>query len=151
MKIKRAESKDSNQLTNLTLRSKNHWGYGTELMQQWKEELTVSSEFIDNNHVYSLEIEGNIAGFYGYYLKDPLTIKLEFLFIDPPFVGKGYGKILMDDFLDRVADTGAKRITLDADPNAENFYLRYGFRAIGKLPTSIKDRYLPVMELILKP
>ena len=40
-------------------------------------------------------------------------------------------------------------MTLDADPNAESFYARFGFTQVGQLQSSIKDRFLPIMELIL--
>ncbi len=42
------------------------------------------------------------------------------------------------------------KITLDAEPNAENFYRIFGFETIGQLESSIKDRYLPIMELQVK-
>ncbi|AYN02731.1 GNAT family N-acetyltransferase [Chryseobacterium sp. 3008163] len=40
-----------------------------------------------------------------------------------------------------------KKITLDAEPNAKNFYKTFGFQTVGQLESSIKDRYLPIMEL----
>jgi len=62
-----------------------------------------------------------------------VDIKLNYLFVEPDFIGKGYGKILLDDFMDRIKDSEYKRVILDADPNAEQFYSKYGFKVIGKL------------------
>ena len=57
----------------------------------------------------------------------------------------------MTDFLKRIENSEFKRVIIDADPHAEKFYSGLGFRVIGKLKSSIKDRYLPIMELEIKP
>lgn len=69
-------------------------------------------------------------------------------FIHPNYIGKGYGKVMMEDFMARVKGK-ANKITLDADPNAALFYRKLGFKVVGKLATSIPGRFLPVMELNL--
>ena len=150
MEIIKATANDSNHLTDLTFRSKAYWGYNAEQMEEWRDELTVSKEFIADHHVYKLEEGRSMLGFYGYFYESSSTIKLEFLFVDPDYIGKGYGKLLFNDFLQRIEGSQASRIILDADPNAAKFYSKIGFVTIGKLPTSIKDRYLPIMELKLK-
>jgi predicted GNAT family N-acyltransferase len=53
----------------------------------------------------------------------------------------------MNDFLKNSTQLDIDKITLDAEPNAENFYQSFGFETIGQLESSIKDRYLPMMEL----
>lgn len=42
-----------------------------------------------------------------------------------------------------------KTVTLDAEPNAERFYLKFGFKTVDQLASSIPNRFLPVMELDL--
>jgi predicted N-acetyltransferase YhbS len=74
---------------------------------------------------------------------DESTIKLDNLFILPEFIGKGLGKLLMNDFLTRIKRSEAKTILLDCEPNAENFYTKFGFTKVGHVETSTKDRYLP--------
>lgn len=77
------------------------------------------------------------------------TIKLDNLFILPEFIGTGLGRILMNHFLEKVKDYEIEKITLDAEPNAEDFYKKFGFIRIGQLESSIKNRFLPIMELNL--
>lgn len=55
----------------------------------------------------------------------------------------------MNDFINKIKKTERKRIILDADPNAQKFYENFGFIKIGQAEISIKDRFLPVMELKL--
>ena len=92
-----------------------------------------------------------MIGFYAYQPENETDIKLNYLFVEPKFIGKGYGTILMKDFLKRIENSNFKRVILDADPHAEKFYSGIGFRVIGKLKSSIKDRFLPIMELKIKP
>jgi len=151
MKIEKANRTDANKITDLTIRSKDFWNYGAEQIAQWKDDLTITSEYIDKNEVFKLSIEKEIIGFYAFNSENKSTVKLNFLFLEPNFIGKGYGKILLNDFLKRMNETDYEKVTLDADPNAEQFYARVGFKVVGKLKSSIKDRYLPIMEKEIKP
>lgn len=151
MKIKKAHRTDANKITDLTIRSKDFWNYGAEQITEWKDDLTVTSDYIDENQVFKLSVENEIIGFYAFNSQDKNTVKLNFLFVEPKFIGKGYGKILLNDFLKRMEETDYDKITLDADPNVENFYTRAGFKVVGRLQSSIKNRYLPIMEMEIKP
>jgi GNAT superfamily N-acetyltransferase len=151
MKIKKAHRTDANKITDLTIRSKDFWNYGAEQIAEWKDDLTITSDYIDENEVFKLSVENEIIGFYAFNSQDKNTVKLNFLFVEPKFIGKGYGKILLNDFLKRMEETDYDKITLDADPNVENFYTRAGFKVVGRLQSSIKNRYLPIMEMEIKP
>lgn len=147
MKIKRASKIDAIPITELTMRSKNYWNYGLEQMEEWRDDLTVSAECIDTNHVFKALDNECLIGFYAYQAIDSKTVKLNYLFVEPKLIGKGYGKGLMNNFLTRIQNEMYQKVTLDADPNAEQFYKRFGFEIIGKLKSSIKNRFLPIMEL----
>lgn len=151
MKIEKTICTDAKDLTNLTIRSKSYWNYGEKQIEAWREELTITEKDIRNNQIYKLVNDSSLIGFYGYELENEADIKLNYLFVDPNYIGKGFGKILIEDFLQRIKITKVNRVILDADPNAEKFYEKLGFRVIGKLKSSVKDRYLPIMELKLNP
>jgi len=148
MTIEKATKIDTEILTSITKKSKAHWGYSDEQISAWSELLTISSEYVEKNYVFKLIENDKIIGYYSYYY-DSDSILLDNLFILPEFIGKGFGKILMNDFLSRVKDSGQKRILLDSEPNAAQFYSKFGFIKIDEIKTSIKDRFLPVMELHL--
>ncbi|WP_350290182.1 GNAT family N-acetyltransferase [uncultured Croceitalea sp.] len=150
MQVKRAKKADVKDLTELTIKSKSHWGYGEKQIEEWRGELTITEKYIEENHVYKLIDENSLIGFYAYKPQNKTTIKLNYLFIEPKFIGSGCGKLLMTHFLKLLENSEYQRVTLDADPNAEVFYQKNGFRVIGKLPSSIKNRYLPIMEFELK-
>lgn len=94
-------------------------------------------------------MEEKLTGYYSFLSSDNETIILDNLFIDPEFMGKGYGKLLLADALERASDLGSKTIILEADPNAEMFYTRFGFVTTGQGETSVPGRFLPIMELAI--
>lgn len=149
MILERANVQDSKALSALCFASKAYWGYSQEQMNSWRDELTISAEYILKNQVYKLRIDNQLIAFYSYYSLPEKSVFMDNLFIDPTFIGKGYGRVLMDDFLIRIMDEGKIRVLLHADPHAENFYLKRGFNTVGKEATNIDNRYLPLMELKL--
>ena len=94
-----------------------------------------------------LKKDDKLIGYYSFQSVDYEKVKLDNLFIDPEFIGRGYGKILMSHFFKQAKNKGFKNIYLDSDPNAEKFYQNLGFKVIGQLESSIKNRFLPIMEL----
>ena len=152
MKIEKSIRTDSKKLTELTIRSKSHWDYSMQQIEKWRDDLMVSEDYIIEKEVYKLvDAKDKIIGYYSYFKVDEVNIKLDNLFVEPKYIGCGYGKILMNDFIERIRKTRAEKIILDSDPNAEKFYEKIGFKVIGKLETSIEGRFLTIMELKIKP
>lgn len=147
MTIQKAIPSDHEILTQITKKSKAYWEYSNEQIEIWAQFLTVSKEYIETNPVYNLVAEDQIVGYYSFFHESENTIKLDNLFVLPEFIGKGFGKVLMNDFLLRIKDQNVQKIVLNSEPNAEIFYAKFGFIKVGQIETSIKDRYLPVMDL----
>jgi len=146
MKIIKANTTDGNVLTALTLESKAHWGYTVDQIENWTDDLTINATYIDKNQVYKLVNDDKLVGFYAFLPESNTKVELNFMFVDSAYIGKGYGKILMNDFLERVKALQYKTVTLIADPNAELFYKRAGFNVLEKLESLVEGRFLPVME-----
>lgn len=149
MDIERATSDDNLVLTEITKRSKAHWNYSKEQIEAWVPILTISKAYISENETYKLIVGNMVLGYYSFIKESNSIVKLDNMFILPEYIGHGYGKILMKDFIERVRLIKIEKIILDAEPNAEMFYQKFGFVVIGKLESSIKDRFLPVMEMNL--
>lgn len=147
MEILKAEISDNELLTTITKKSKAYWGFSDDILKEWEHLLTISKSYIEKNKVYKLIHNNQIIGYYSYFFTDEQTIMLDNIFILPEFIGKGFGKVLMNDFFVKISSLNINKITLEAEPNAEIFYKKFGFETIGKLESSIKNRYLPIMEL----
>ena len=144
--VTRAVPSDHAALTDLMRQSKAHWGYSPGQMKQWEKELTVTADYIAENEVHKATQGKNMVGFYAYYGLDDTTVKLDSLFILPEQMGQGIGRWLLHQFFDQVRQGGFTEVILYSDPNAEGFYWRLGFNVIGRQPTSIEGRYLPIMK-----
>jgi GNAT superfamily N-acetyltransferase len=61
--------------------------------------------------------------------------ELDALFVDPDFARRGVGRLLVADVIKRARHQDATRIEVIADPSAEGFYARMGFRPAGQVTT----------------
>jgi GNAT superfamily N-acetyltransferase len=150
MKIEKAQNSDAKELTELTIRSKSYWSYSSEQIALWKDELTITAQYIDQVEIYKLSEENQLIGYYSYLELDDKKVKLDNIFLEPRFIGKGYGKVLMSHLIQQIKDRGFEMIEIDSEPYAEKFYQKIGFRVTGQLESSIKNRFLPIMELDVK-
>ncbi|MCT3762661.1 GNAT family N-acetyltransferase [Elizabethkingia anophelis] len=149
MLIKKSEPKYHSELSEIAKKSKRFWGYSDEWMHLWDEDLTLTQEYIATNEVWHIENESeDIIGFYSFYRENEDFIRLDFLFIKPEYIGYGYGKLLINHFFSQ-AKLLADKIVLDADPYAEEFYQKFGFKTVENKPTKIEGRFLPVMSKII--
>ena len=147
MTIEKANIDENEILSEITKKSKAFWGYSREQILKWDNNLTITKDYIKKYDVFKLEIDEKIIGYYSYIKKGNYYVKLDNLFILPEYIGKGFGKLLMNDFLDRIRKENTKKIILNSEPNAEKFYSKIGFQKIGEFETSIKNRFMPIMEL----
>lgn len=150
MTIEKANINDCKVLTEITKKSKAFWGYSDEQIEIWSEFLTVAEEYIETKSIFKLIVDNEIIGYYSYFQETEKTIKLDNLFILPKFIGKGFGKVLMQDFFKRLKNSTTEKVTLNSEPNSEKFYLKLGFITVNHIKTSIKNRVMPVMELKVK-
>lgn len=146
MCIIEAIPEDHESLTKLTVESKSYWNYSEEQIKEWLPDLIINPEYIQKNEVYKLLIDGEIVAYYGFYSTEPKEVLLDSMFVSPEFIGEGFGRKMMNDFLARVKSLGFTQIILYSDPNSEDFYSHFGFEVIGQEETSIVDRFLPIMR-----
>jgi GNAT superfamily N-acetyltransferase len=149
--IRRACEDEASLLTELTLRSKAHWGYDDAFMADARKDLTFqASKFLPDFHVYILESEDKPLGFCSLIPIDRTAIELYDLFVEPSCIGKGYGKQLWDYAVHLARDLGFNLMILTADPHAESFYLRQGAIRTGEKPSKIRpDSMVPIMKYVL--
>ena len=147
MKIEKSEKNDNLILSEITFEGKAFWGYEKEQLEKWRNELTITQDYIENNETFKLIVDDEIIGYYSILKLEDKSIKLDYLFLLPKLIGKGYGKLLMNHCIKKAKEMNMKKIILDSDPNAELFYKSFGFKTYDKLKTSIENRFLPQMEL----
>ncbi len=142
--ILRASLDDANILTQIALESKASWGYTTDQIESWREDLTVTSERMNKWEFYKFVDGDQIVGFSGLSFVSQQSI-LEFLFISPKFMGQKIGKQLLDHALYRANQKECMSMLVLSDPNAQSFYEKYGFKKFKEEESSIPGRFLPWM------
>jgi len=136
-------------ISDLAVRSKAHWGYGDDFMDAIRDELTYSPQVCASGTMVVAERSGRLLGFYRLIEGVPES-RLESLFVDPPAIGTGVGQALLERALLAAQALGARTVALEADPNAESFYAKFGAVRIGEIPSaSIPGRVLPHMRFDL--
>jgi GNAT superfamily N-acetyltransferase len=149
--IRAARPDEAGLLTDLALRSKAHWGYDEAFMAACGDELTVTPQEMELHRTVLAERErdGRVLGF-GTLEGEPPQGAIGMMFVDPAAIGQGIGRLLFEHLLATARDTGFSRLTIDADPNAEAFYLAMGAVRIGQTPSgSIPGRVLPLLAVAL--
>ena len=138
-------------ITALAIRSKRYWGYSDEFMAAVDDELTFRQTDLDDKRtvVEVLESDGRIVGALRMRRRTELAY-LEDLWIDPEAIGHGYGRVGFERACQIGREWGKGVMELEADPNAEAFYLHIGCQRVGMSPaTSVPGRALPVMRYSL--
>ncbi|MBH5317508.1 GNAT family N-acetyltransferase [Paenibacillus sp. GSMTC-2017] len=146
MKIRKATIHEDSYLTDLAFRSKAYWGYSEDFMEACRNDLTVSSEYIATSLVFVLEDEDTITGFIGLEQEEDGWL-LKDLFIDPKYIGKGYGKTLWKNMIEVTKSMNISKVTIHSEPLAEDFYLAMGASRIGEIESTVfEGRKLPLLE-----
>ena len=149
-RIRRALPSEVKHLSELAFRSKSYWGYSDRFMQACLKELTLDPHYIESNPTFVIEVERSAVGFYSLEHVSASEAELGYLFVEPTFIGKGYGRKLMAHAQQKARHLGYNRIIIQGDPNAEQFYRAAGGSVVGtRKSTSIPDRELPVFRIDL--
>src|SRR5438552_828188 len=101
-------------------------------MQQWKEELEISVDYIIKNEVVKVLYDGQLIGFYALKFDNASQCyEIDHLWLLPEFMGKGFGKQIFEHILKMLAVKGQRKAILESDPNAAGFYKKMNGKIIG--------------------
>lgn len=133
LRIRRGSSGEAETLTEIALAAKRHWQYPEEWMALWRKSLTVTDRYLEEHEVFVGEVGGKIAGFYA--LTQPVgRWELDHLWVQPDFMRRGIGRALFTHAVERLEQLSPGAILeIEADPNAESFYLRMGAKRVGEI------------------
>ena len=148
--IRSASPEDAQTLTTIALDAKRHWGYPENWIKHWESDLTISSDFIRDNHVYVAEDNGEIRGFYALCVAGDKA-ELEHMWVTPAVIGTGIGKELFLDAMERAAKLNVNAVEISSDPNAAGFYKRMGATQIGEVDSSIEGQPRKLPRLKIEP
>jgi len=99
---------------------------------------------VDKHQFVIAELDEEPVGFASYSkIIEPSTFKLHKLYVMPGTQGKGLGKALLDDVMERAIELGAKHLQLNVNRHnvARSFYEKMGFVIINEEDVDIGNGY----------
>lgn len=145
IEIRSALATEASELTTIAFAAKRHWGYPESWIELWADELTVDGAYIEEHDVLSATDGTRTLGWCA-VSGEPDGCWLDYCWVLPDAAGKGIGRALVHRACRLAADQGSSTLKVVADPNAEGFYRKLGFRRIGDRPSLPEGRRLPVLE-----
>ena len=150
MTIRPATTNDVATLTQIAHDAKRYWGYPEHWIKHWESELTISSDFVNENDVYVMAGDDEVRGFYALVVRNDKA-ELEHLWVAPKHIGSGVGKELFVHAMQRAASRNVSEVEISADPNAEGFYKKMGAHRIGDVQADMDDKPRTIPRMSVKP
>jgi predicted N-acetyltransferase YhbS len=147
MVIRPAKPDEAAQLSQIAMEAKKYWEYPPEVIDSWHSTLTLDAMHIDLSPPYVAEEDGEVVGFYQ-LISDGEKMELEHMWVKPLYMNKGIGKQLIAHAITSAKVRGAKKMSIDADPNATSFYLSCGAYRVGELHAPIPGQPQRVRQML---
>ena len=138
-----AHPTQAEELTDISIAAKSYWQYPDEWLAQWKEDLTITAEYIKQHRVCLLQGPDRIVGFCAVE-QHPTHEEVAHLWLRPAFMRRGLGKRLLHHTLSVVSP--GREVRVIADPHAESFYQKQGFATYEQVASMPPGRWLPRMR-----
>jgi GNAT superfamily N-acetyltransferase len=143
--IRTADLAEAETIEALHRRSAMVWERDRALLSTYPDAIASPSALISAGRVRVAVDDGAIVGFSAVVPLAPGVDELDGLFVDPPALGRGIGRLLVADVVARAVGTGCTRLEVTANEGATGFYERLGFTRAGTAPT----RFGPAERLVL--
>lgn len=149
--LREATPADRAALSELAYAAKAHWGYPEAWLALWRSDLELPEEAFGGWDLLVIEEKGEIRG--TVWIRDEPGsdgAEVEGLWVHPESMGRGLGRALMSEAMDRARGRSRRHLRVVSDPHAVTFYERLGAVRIGTQPSSPAGRTLPVLTLDLR-
>jgi GNAT superfamily N-acetyltransferase len=148
IRVIRARPEQAERLSQIAYAAKSYWGYPSQWIELWHNQLTITKQFIVKNEVYAaVDDDESVLGFYALAGSGERMV-LEHLWVQPRSLRAGVGRKLFEHAAALAAALGVQRIEIESDPNAEGFYQKMGAETVGEVTYELEGlpRSLPLMQ-----
>jgi GNAT superfamily N-acetyltransferase len=141
---KKATKEDLQTLNKLLRASKGYWGYNEEFLDKFMGIFAVSEKNVITHETWKFFDDQKLVGVITLDINEPELINL---FVDPQYIGKGFGAEIWHFSVERFAAEKINSFKIWADPNANGFYEKMGAKFLySKVSPMGKDRITSVYE-----
>lgn len=149
MIVRAGTEQDFGCLREIAVDAKAHWGYDRARVEGWAKRGDFEPDSLRAREVFVAEAEGEPVGWASLIPRGEVGW-LEDLWIDPPWIGWGVGRLLFEHVADRARELGARRLEWEAEPNAHGFYERMGASYVRESDVTEWGRVLDVLGVELQ-
>jgi GNAT superfamily N-acetyltransferase len=147
--VRPARPSDARTARELIGRSMSHWDRPPAYLDEARALMSLSAEDIERDEAWVLDDGARIVGFLRVSVSGG-DAEIEELHLEPAWIGRGLGRRLFDQAVERARAVGAERLVWSTDRYALGFYLVMGGVITGSTPSGIADdEPLTTMELRL--
>jgi GNAT superfamily N-acetyltransferase len=148
--FKESSINDVDELNSIAFLSESYWGHGKDLMEIFKKEYSLTQEYLRNNKVFNMILDGNIIGFFAFNMSQEIP-ELEYFYLKPEYIGKGYGRKLWKEAIEFCKNNKIKVFVFVAGAEVKNYYLKMGAEVIKTLPSKLDaKRKIYAFEMKIK-
>jgi len=157
IEIDKAQESDCDILTDISFTAKRHWDYPENYYDIWRNELTITKDYINRNIIFKARYQDSLLGFYSivenksdFYSGETHVKKgfwLEHIFIKPDYHKLGIGRLLIEHAKQISKNMGISDLLIFVDPYAKGFYDKIGAEYLYDSKSSIPGRLIPVYVL----
>lgn len=148
--VMEAEAEDYGTLTDICVKSKQHWGYPDYLIELWKDQLTITPRYIRNHRLFKImDLDKNILGFGSIdKLNGHDVFEIGHFHVLPEFEDKNIPKLLLGQLEDKVGNRGTIKVV--SDPHVMPFYQNCGYQKVGEVKSKPDGQNFPLLKKIIK-
>lgn len=144
--LRPAQKDDCSSLTQLAFDSEKYWGYDAKYMDKFKDEYCISEKYINQNHVFILEDDSRIVGFFA-LAQSESEWELEFFYVTAKRIRTGYGQMLWKELIRFCREQDIREFHLVTSPQAIGFYEKMGAEVTGETASLLNPkRIIPVLH-----
>ena len=147
IRVVRARPEQAERLSQIAYAAKSYWGYPSQWIELWHDQLTISKQYIVKHEVYAaVDYDETVLGFYA-LTGSGEKMNLAHLWVQPRSLHAGVGRKLFEHAVALATQLGAQQIEIESDPNAEGFYQKMGAETVGDVTYELEGlpRSLPLM------
>jgi GNAT superfamily N-acetyltransferase len=148
VRLRDGREEDFEQLREIAVDAKAHWGYDRTLVEDWATRGDFEPESLRARLVFVAEAGRPTIGWAALIPRGEVGW-LEDLWVTPAWIGRGVGRLLFEHVADRARELGARRLEWEAEPNAHGFYEHMGGKYVRKSEVTEWGRVLDVLGVEL--
>lgn len=150
MNTRMAKAGEAQVLSELAYASEAYWGYDQVFMSAFRDKYGVKEEHIQRGSVRVLEDGNMMVGFFLIQVAGDFG-DLDFFYIAPQFIGKGYGQVLWMDLMSFCKEREVHEIELVTSPQAVGFYEKMGAVVVGEVASQLRaGRLIPKLRAVVE-